>query len=64
MNNVVVWLNSDEAYVYAMKTSGIEKAHLKKESIDHHRRHKKDTHTDSNAQRYYYVLVFKFKGTD
>lgn len=64
MNNVVVWLDPKEAYVFTLKTAGVEKSHLKKESVDHHRRHKKDIHMDSNEQHYYHELALRLHGTD
>ncbi|MBC7741770.1 MAG: hypothetical protein H7061_06220 [Bdellovibrionaceae bacterium] len=64
MKNVIVWLDSKEAFVFALKTTGTEKLHLKKESINHHRRHKKDIHVDSNAEHYYHELALRLNGTD
>ncbi len=64
MNNVVVWIDSIEAYIFTLKTIRLEKLHLKRESIDHHRRHKKDIHCDNYAQHYYLELVLRLEGTD
>lgn len=64
LNNFVVWLDSEEARIFELKTTGIEKSHLKKGDIDHHRRHKKDIHVDSNVEHYYRDLAEKLKKAD
>lgn len=64
MNNFVVWLDSKEAKIFELKPKGIEKSHLKKSDIDHHRRHKKDIHVDSNVEHYFRDLAVKLKTAD
>ena len=48
MKNFVVWMDSKNAHVFDLKTSGIEKSIINKSKKDHHRRHKNDLHTDSH----------------
>lgn len=64
MQNIIIWLDSKEAFGFNLKVSGTEKFHLIKKSIDHHRRHKKDIHVDSNAEHYYHELALKLKGVN
>ncbi len=64
MNNYVIWLDSKLAEIFALKTSGIAKTQLKKSDIDHHRRHKKDIHVDSNSEHYFRDLAEKMKDAD
>ena len=64
MKDFVVWLDSKNAHVFAMKTSGIEKSVVKKSDKNHHTRHKNDQHKDSNAEHYYQSLAKKLEGAD
>lgn len=64
MKNFVVWLDSKNAHVFAMKTTGMEKTIVSKNEIDHHTRHKKDKHKDSNADHYFTDLAKNLKGAD
>ena len=64
MNNFVVWLDSKEARIFELKTTGIEKSHLDKKGIDHHRKHKNDIHTDSDAEHFYRDLSTALKAAD
>lgn len=64
MKNFVVWLDSKNAHVFAMKESGIEKIIVSKDDIDHHSRHKNDRHRDNNAEHYFKSLSKSLKGAD
>ncbi len=64
MNDFVVWIDSKNAHVFAMKTTGIEKLTVKKSDKNHHTRHKNDKHRDSNSEHYYSELAEKLKGAD
>jgi stalled ribosome rescue protein Dom34 len=64
MNDFVVWLDSKDAHVFAMKTTGIEKSIVSKSEKDHHTRHKNDKHKDSHSDHYYRDLAKKLKGAD
>lgn len=64
MKDFVVWLDSKNAHVFAMKTTGIEKSIVSKSDKDHHTRNKKDKHKDSNSEHYYSDLAKKLKGAD
>jgi len=64
MNNFVVWLDSKEARIFELKTTGIEKSHLLKDETDHHRHNKKDAHVDSNLEHYFRDLATRLKTAD
>ncbi|MBC7458926.1 MAG: hypothetical protein H7235_11645 [Bdellovibrionaceae bacterium] len=64
MNNYVVWLDSKDAHIFSLKTTGIEKTHLKKSESDHHRTPKSDMHKDKNAEPYYHHLAERLKDAD
>ena len=64
MKNFVVWLDSKNAHIFAMKTSGIEKSIVTKSDIDHHNRHKNDQHRDNNAEHYFKDLAVSLKDSD
>ena len=64
MKDFVVWLDSKNAHVFAMKTSGVEKSVVSKSDKDHHTRHKHDMRSDSNSEHYYRDLAAKLKGAD
>ncbi len=65
MNNFVAWLDSKEAFIFSLKTSGTEKSHLKKDSVDHHHDQKKESQDNSkNADLYYQALAIRLKESD
>lgn len=64
MKDFVVWLDSKNAHVFAMKTTGIEKSIVSKSNKDHHTRHKSDKGKDSHSENYYNELTKKLKGAD
>ena len=64
MIDFVVWLDSKNAHVFAMKTTGIEKTIVSKSDKDHHTRHKNDRHKDNNSEHYYNELADKLKAAD
>ncbi len=64
MNNYVVWLDSKNAHIFNMKTTGIEKEVVSKDKIDHHTSHKKDKHKDNNEVHYFKELSKKLKEAD
>jgi stalled ribosome rescue protein Dom34 len=64
VKDYVVWLDSKNAHIFALRVSGIEKTILKKREFDHHRRHKNDKRSDSNAEHYYRDLAEQVKDAD
>ena len=64
MKDFIVWLDSKNAHIFALKTSGVEKSIVSKSDKDHHTRHKKDEGADSNSEHYYRDLAAKLKGAD
>ena len=61
MANYVIWMDSEKAQIFNLKTSGIEKSHVNKETIDHHTHNKKDAHQDPGVQHYYKDLAIHIK---
>ncbi len=53
MSDYVIWLDSEQAQIFALKTSGIDKVQVKKTVHDHHTQHKKDGHGDQDETRMY-----------
>jgi stalled ribosome rescue protein Dom34 len=64
MNNYVVWMDSKNARIFALKSTGIEKSVLRKSDKDHHTRNKHDKKIDANAEHYYRDLAARLKGAD
>ncbi len=64
MKNFIIWLDSKNAHIFNMKTTGFEKTIVNKRTQDHHTRHKNDKHKDSNSGRYYSELADKLKEAD
>lgn len=64
MNNFVIWLDSEQAFVFALTAKGIEKSHLKKTIQTHHTRNKKDLHNDPDIELFFKELSEKIKGAD
>jgi stalled ribosome rescue protein Dom34 len=58
----VVWLDSEVAHIFALKTSGVEKTNLKANQADHHTHNKKDGHGDSNLEHFFRDLAVKLAG--
>lgn len=59
MSDYVIWLDSEKAKIFALKTTGIEKTHMEKKGIDHHTYNKKDHHGDSNSEHFFRDLAAK-----
>jgi stalled ribosome rescue protein Dom34 len=57
----VIWLDSEKAQIFSLKTSGIEKSHLEKGGVDHHSRHNNDRHEDSDQEHFFRDLAVKVK---
>lgn len=64
MTDYVIWLDSEKAQIFALKTSGIEKSHLKKSGMDHHTHNKKDHHGDSAPEHFFRELAVKLKDAE
>lgn len=64
MKNFVVWLDSKNAHVFAMNSTGIVKNIVSKSDLDHHTRHKNDMRRDSNKEHYFSELSKSLKGAD
>lgn len=64
MSDYVIWLDSEKAHIFALKTTGIEKSHLEKSSMDHHTHNKKDHHGDSASEHFFRDLAVKLKDAE
>ena len=42
MTDYVIWLDSEKAHIFALRTSGVEKTHIEKRTADHHTHSKRD----------------------
>lgn len=64
MKDFVVWLDSKNAHIFALKTSGIEKSVVKKKAKDFRPQNKHATKVDHNSEHYFRDLAAKLKGAD
>ncbi len=64
MSNYVVWLDSQDAHLFNLKNTGIEKSHIHKSEMNNHRTPLKDMHKDKNADPYYHHLAEKLKDAE
>lgn len=64
MKDYVVWLDSKNAHIFALKTSGIEKSMVKKKDNDFRPRNKHESKVDYNSEHYFRNLATKLKGAD
>jgi stalled ribosome rescue protein Dom34 len=64
VNNFVVWIDSKESFIFNLKTTGVEKSHLKKNTSNNHRRHKNDLHEDIHDEAYYKEISQKLNAAD
>lgn len=62
--NYVVWLDSEKAQIFELKTSGVEKSVLEKSTMDHHTSAKKNREVDSNKEHFFRDLAIKLNGAD
>jgi len=61
MSDYVIWLDSEKALIFALKTTGIEKTHLEKGGQEHHTQNKKDSHTDAHLETFFHELALKLQ---
>ena len=61
MSDYEIWLDSEKAKIFALKTTGIEGRYLEKKVIDHHTSNKKDHHGDPNTKRFFQELAERLK---
>jgi stalled ribosome rescue protein Dom34 len=64
MSDYVVWLDSEKAHIFNLKTTGVVKTHLEKKTVDHHTSNKKDNHTDSNLEHFFRDLAVSLKDAE
>ena len=64
MIDYVVWLDSEKAQIFALKTSGVEKSHLEKNTQDHHTHNKTDHHGDAGPEHFFRDLSVKLAGAN
>jgi stalled ribosome rescue protein Dom34 len=64
MTQFVVWMDSEKAHLFNLKTSEIEKSHLGVHGADHHTRNKKDLLEAAHMEHFYRDLAAKLKDAD
>ncbi len=64
MNDYIVWLDSENAKIFSLKTSGVEKSVLNKKDRDFRPQNKHATKVDYNSEHYYRDLANRLKGAD
>lgn len=64
MSNYVLWLDSEVAHIFALKTSGIEKSSLHKGGVNHHTHNKKDHHADPELDHFFRDVTAKLGQVD
>lgn len=64
MSDYVVWMDSQIAQIFALKTLGIVKSQLQKKTIDHHNKNKKDHYNDGQIDHYYRDLAVLLKDVE
>lgn len=64
MKDYVVWLDSKNAHIFAMKNTGVEKSVINKKDKDFRPQNKHATQVDYNSEHYYRDLANKLKGAD
>lgn len=64
MKDYVVWLDSKNAHVFALKTTGIEKSVVRKNDKARPPHNKHDQDVDINVEHYYRDLATRLKDAD
>ena len=64
MTPYVVWMDSEKANLFNIKTSSVEKSHLNLHGADHHTRSKKDLHEVHHLEHFYRDLAIKLNDAD
>jgi stalled ribosome rescue protein Dom34 len=64
MTQYVVWLDSEKAHLFNMKSTGVEKSHLSAHGADHHTHNKKDLLEVAHVEHFYRDLALKLKDAD
>ena len=64
MTDYVVWLDSEVAQIFQLKTDGVQKSQLKKNTVSHHTQNKKDQHTDNNLEHFFRDLALRLSNAD
>ncbi len=64
MIQYVVWMDSEKAHLFNVKTSGVEKSNLSVHGADHHTRSKNDLPEAAHLEHFYRDLATKLKDAD
>ncbi len=64
MKDYVVWLDSQNAHIFALKKWGVEKSVINKKDRDFRPQNKHAAKVDYNSEHYYRDLANKLKGAD
>ena len=60
----VVWMDSEKAQIFNLKTTGIVKSHLEKHKGGHHTHTGKDHHGDPNTEHFFRDLSTRLKDAE
>lgn len=62
----VIWMDSEKAQIFNLKTTGIVKTHLEKDKHlgNHHTQNKKDHHGDPASEHYFRDLAGRMKDAE
>lgn len=63
MTQYVVWMDSEKADLFNMKSSGVEKSQVNVHGADHHSRSKKDLN-DAHSEHFYKDLAVQLKDAE
>ncbi len=64
MNDYVIWLDSKNARIFSLKSTGVEKSILRKNDTFHHAGNKHDAKIDLNAEHYFRDLAKRLEDAD
>jgi stalled ribosome rescue protein Dom34 len=64
MKDYAVWLDTKDAKIFAIQGSSVQKTRFRSGEMGRATHHKKDTHEDSNSEKFYTDLAKKLKSAD
>lgn len=64
MAHFVIWLDSEKAEVFDLRSSGVVKFHVRKSGMTHHTHNENDHHGDPATEHFFTDLAGKLKGAE
>lgn len=64
MTNYVVWMDSENAHIFALGQNGVTKSTFEKTGVAHHTTNKKDQKADSDQEHFFRDLAIKLKDAE